>query len=83
MLKQSSSMKKGIAVSLAVLFAVSLTAVAASAHHGGGGYGGCGGSGLGCYYVNGMMVCPGYGGYGLGYGGSGGGHGEHHNHDKK
>ena len=31
MLKQSSSMKKGIAVSLAVLFVLSLTAVAASA----------------------------------------------------
>jgi hypothetical protein len=32
MLKQSSSIKKGIAVSLAVLFVVSLTAVAASVH---------------------------------------------------
>jgi len=42
MLKQSSSMKKGIAVSLAVLFVLSLTAVAASAHRGGGGRGGWG-----------------------------------------
>ena len=61
MLKQSSSMKKGLAVLLAVLFVVSLTAVAASADHtsGHGHYGGHGRYG-------------GYGGYGgWGYGGLG------------
>ena len=62
MLKQSSSMKKGLAILLVVLFVVSLTAVAASAyrihgsghgHYGGhgryGGYGGYGGWGYGSY----------------------------------
>lgn len=49
MLKHSSSrVKEGIAVSLAVLFAVSLTAVAASAHHGGGRGGWGWGWGGGC-----------------------------------
>jgi hypothetical protein len=77
MLKQFSSMKKGLAVLLAVLFVVSLTAVAASAdrhghghHHGGHwGHGGWGypgwGYGAGCYYMGGILVCPSYdyGGY--------------------
>lgn len=43
-MEQSSSMKKGIAVSLAILFAVSLTANARGYGHGGYGcYGGYGG----------------------------------------
>ncbi len=64
MLKQSSSkMKKVLAILMAVLFGVSLTAVAASAHgHGGGGHGGGYdgfGGGWGGYY-------GGLGGYGAG-----------------
>jgi len=52
MLNQSSSrIKKVLAISMAVLFVVSLTAVAASAHHGGfggrDGYGDWGGYGWG------------------------------------
>ena len=77
MLKQSSSMKKGLAVLLVVLFVASLTGVAASAkdgshrsghgHYGGhGSYGGYGygggyGSYTGCGWVNGAWVCPAYG----------------------
>ena len=61
MLKKSySGMKKVLAISLAVLFVVSFTAVAASAEceghpgHGGFDFGGCGG-------------CDGWGGGGYGY----------------
>jgi hypothetical protein len=75
MLKQSSSMKKVLAVSLAVLFVVSLTTVAASAkggsywRDGGHGHYGSHGSwgyygwsyGAGCYIMNGALVCPTYG----------------------
>ena len=59
-MKQSSSgMKKGLAISLAVLFVVSLTAVAVSARdgdgcYGHGGYGGWGGGygyGFPCIFV--------------------------------
>ena len=43
MLKLSSSgMKKGMSILVAAFFVVSLTAVAASAHHGRGDYGGAG-----------------------------------------
>jgi hypothetical protein len=50
----SSGMKKGMPILLAAFFVVSLTAVAASAHHG------C----YGCY-----GCCDGYGFYGCGCGG--------------
>ncbi len=55
MLKLSSSgMKKGMSILLAAFFVVYLTAVAASAHHGGhggrGGYGDWGGYGYGLWW---------------------------------
>ena len=69
MLKQSSSMKKGLAILLAVLFVVSLTAVSASAYYGRHGhshghYGGHGYRGGHGRYYGGW----GYGGWNYGSG---------------
>ncbi len=75
MLKLSSNdMKKGMSILLAAFFVVSLTAVAASAHHGG--YGGRGGYGGWGYDDCGYGGCGGwgYGGWGMpliAYGGCG------------
>ena len=60
-----SRIKKVLAVLLAVLFVVSLTAVTASAHgvgRGGWGWGGYPywGYGTGCVWVNGNWTCPPY-----------------------
>ena len=68
MLKQSSSrLKKVLTILLAVLFVLSVTTVAASAHGGGrwgGGWGGYPywGYGTGCVWVNSNWICPSYGG---------------------
>src|SRR5208283_221175 len=79
----SNGMKKGMSILLAAFFVVSLTAVAASAHHGGyggrggyggwgyddWGYGGCGGWGYGGWgSLGGYGCCNGYGFYGCGCG---------------
>jgi hypothetical protein len=69
MLKQSSSVQKILVILLAVLFVLSVTTVAVSAHGGGrlGGVWGWGiypywGYGTGCVGVNGNWICPSYGG---------------------
>jgi len=62
----SNGMKKVLAISFAVLFVVSLTAIAASAHEGRGhgGYGGWGpgwgGCGYGCGYPYALVPYCGY-----------------------
>ena len=78
MLKKSySGMKKVLAISMAVLFVVSLTAVAVEAHghggHRGGDWGWGGGCGGGCGF-GGFGGC-GFGGCGFGGWGSGFGYG--------
>src|SRR5208283_3238228 len=70
MLKQKvSRLKKILIILLAVLFVLSVTTMAVSAHGGGrwGGIWGWGihpysGYGTGCVWVNGNWICPSYGG---------------------